>query len=62
MAALCEANEERPGSRDHASDSHVHCRRPLDWLIHKHTHTQRYTHLDRDIEAHPGVQGEAGLS
>lgn len=39
MFALCEANEERPGSRDHASDSHVLHRRPLDWPTHMCAHT-----------------------
>lgn len=61
MTALCEANEERPGSRDHASDSHVCRRRPLDWLAHKHTHIYGDT-LNRDIDTHTGVQGEAGLT
>lgn len=45
MAALCEANEERPGSRDHASDSHVQHRRAQCTGLHTNMHTQRYTHL-----------------
>lgn len=36
MAALCEANEERPGSRDSALDSHVLHRRLIG-----HTNTQK---------------------
>lgn len=58
MAALCEANEERPGSRDHASDSHVQHRRPMHWPAHKHAYTEIHTFID----THTAMQGEAGLS
>lgn len=47
--ALCEANEERPGSRDHAPDSHVLHRRRLEWPTHKHIfaeiHTLKQSHI-----------------
>lgn len=57
MFALCEANEERPGSRDHASDSHVLHRRPLDWPTHMCTH--RYTDFNIVTDTHTAVQEEA---
>lgn len=46
-AALCEANEERPGSRDHASDSHVLHRRPMAWPPCKHIFAEIHTFKQR---------------
>lgn len=38
-AALCEANEERPVSRDQPPDSHVLHRRTFDWFMHIYRET-----------------------
>lgn len=39
-AALCEANEERPVSRDQPPDDHVLHRRKFDWFMHKHIYRE----------------------